>query len=290
MRKSIVGLAAWTALLAASASGSRAQSIPPTALPIEESSPPLSSPHGAAEGGSTRDKGEDKDKDKSKKRSPPGPPKIHLEGEEHQDFPPGLRGATQVLGRKATAKVSGASLKVKMTETTASYCAVLCPGTALASMRLVRPFAIEPAEGASRWVRVSLSAQAEGYLRTEDPGAAGLRLAAVALYPSACSPPPPPLLSLSLPPVAIGPNAHLYYRHDTEASPAVLPAGDYVLVLDFHLEAAVSDHLHGFAGATFSSRRPSTQLPNRDPFEKVDTKDFGFTAVLKAESIKDESK
>ncbi|HEX3448848.1 MAG TPA: hypothetical protein VHS97_11375, partial [Isosphaeraceae bacterium] len=137
--------------------------------------------------------------------------------------------------------------------------------------------------GESPWVSVSLSGRAKGLLRTGNNASSGLRLAAVAIAPVVGG--QPPSVSMSLPPGGIGALGHLIYCQDAAAPPAVLPAGCYVLVMDFAIEAVVSSHFHDFAGAAFSKARSGIHLMANNPFQGLDSGDLGFTAVLKAESI-----
>jgi hypothetical protein len=215
---------------------------------------------------------------------PGKPPKLTLQKSEELG-PQGQWGASQVLERKADVKVSGATLTARLTGTAAAYPAVICPGTALATMRLVQPFTIEPASGASPWVNVTLSARAEGYVRTLEGSHAGLRAASAAVYPAGGGPP----LALALPPAATGDGGCLYYREAVSIPPTPMPAGCYVLVLDFAAEAAVSSSFHGFAEAVFSkSPAGSDRIAATNPYKDLDAKALGFAVTLKAEGIEAE--
>jgi hypothetical protein len=270
MRKVVVILAAWAALV----SGARAQVVSQSATPVLPTppSPPLD-PDEQSDGGSVGQMAAPKAKHHQ--------PTIILLGKAEKSEPPGLRGAAQVGGRAAIVKVSGATLTAKLTLTGSAFSAVVCPGTCESSIRLVQPFAIKPGAGASPWVSVWLSGRAKGLFRTGENASSGLRLASVAISPAAGGPP----LSLSLPPAGIGAPGHLIYCQDAVAPPAVLPAGCYVLMMDIAIEAMVTSHFHDYAGAAFSRARSGIQLLGNDPFRGLSSEDLGFTAVLKAESI-----
>lgn len=270
MRKVVVILAAWAALVSAAGLRVEAQSVTSELAPLPH---PLVGPDGQPDGGSG--------KQTAAPKAELPPPTITLLGEAEKNEPQGLRGAAQVGGRAAVVKVSGATLTAKLTLTGSAFHAVLCPGTCESSIRLVQPFAIKPGAGASPWVSVWLSGRAKGLFRTGDNASSGLRLAAVAIAPAAGGPP----LSLALPPAGIGAQGHLIYCEGAVAPPAVLPVGCYVLVMDLAVEATVSSHCRGYAGAAFSRARSGIQLLGDDPFKDVDSKDLGFTAVLEAESI-----
>lgn len=238
------------------------------------------------------------------KPKPGKPPKIKLQKSKELG-PQGEWGASRVLERKASVKVDGATLTAKLTGTAAAYPAVVCPGAALATMRLVQPFTIEPASEASPWVNVTLSAKAEGYVRTLEPSRAGLRAASAAVHPEGGGPP----LALALPPAATGDGGRLHYREAVSIPTTTMPAGCYTLVVDFTVEAAVPSRFHGFAEAVFSKSSAGsdriippysykdishehqglfqhrTRTAVTDPYKKLDTKAFGFTVVLKAEGI-----
>lgn len=262
MRNWIAVLAAWVVALSGLGSPVEAQPPPVIGLPV-----PL--PWPVFDGS---------DPTATPKPKPKTPLKITLQKLEELG-PQGQWGASQVLDRKASVKVSGATLTAKMTATAAAYPAVICPGTALATKRLVQPFTIEPATGATPWVNVTLSAKAEGYVRTLEGSHAGLRVASASVYPQGGGPP----LALSFPPAATGDGGHLHYREAVSIPPTPMPAGCYVLVLDFAVEAVVSGMFHGFAEAVFSpTPAGSSRIVGTNPYKDVDAKKLGFTVVLKA--------
>ncbi len=210
----------------------------------------------------------------------PKPPKITLQKLE-ESGPQGEHGASQVLGRRATVKVSGSTLTAKLTGVAAAYNAVACPGRAMASIRMVQPFDIETAPGANPWVSVTLTAEAEGYVRTMAPATGGLRLASAAVYPAAGGPP----IALGLSPAGVADGRHFHYQQSLSVPPTVVPAGRYVLVMDFAVEAAVSSLFYGYSAAVFASAIPRDPPVGANPYADLDPEALGFTVVLKATSL-----
>ena len=73
-------------------------------------------------------------------------------------------------------------------------------------------------------------------------------------------------------------------QEETSSTPQVLPAGRFLLVADFVVEATADHFSKGHGEADFAVDSPEGAWAWSDPIEKVDTKDFGLTVTVRADT------
>ena len=97
----------------------------------------------------------------------------------------------------------------------------------------------------------SLSAKLDGYLRSENRGAAGLRVADAAVHPAGGG----PAVWLAFPPCQTSSDGMQRCEREAEPTSLTLPAGHYVLVANLVIETTTGGFLRSHAEAIFSPGR-----------------------------------
>ena len=127
-----------------------------------------------------------------------------------------------------------------------------------------------------------MSLKLDGHLRTDINGGASLRMASATVQPAGGG----EALGLALSPRQEG-GVQGSWRVQEEASstPQVLPAGRFLLVADFVVEATADHFSKGHGEVDFAPDSPEGAWAWPDPAsEKIETKDFGLTVTVKADT------
>jgi hypothetical protein len=126
-----------------------------------------------------------------------------------------------------------------------------------------------------------MAVKLDGYLRTDNHGGAGLRIASATVQPAGDG----PALGLALSPRhAGGVRGSWRLKEDDTSTPQVVPAGRFLLVADFVVEATADHFCKGHGEAHFAPDSPAGIWASSDPIEKEDPTDFGFTVLVKADA------
>ena len=173
-------------------------------------------------------------------------------------------------------------LVATLTGTTAANAILGCESTASQTFHLRQEFVVAGPEAGGE-VTMTLESTLVGLCRSRRKAGAAARLASAKICPLGA--PDSPLVVVH-PPFEVGSDgARLCNQRLEPIKVPTMPTGHYVLTADFVLFAAASGLTDAHSAADFS---PSTTLPadwvrNRDPFQGVDKKDFGFRILLTVE-------
>ena len=207
------------------------------------------------------------------------PPTITLK-EKRESVKRERHGAANVFeGGKITVKAAGNTLSATLTGTANAYAYVLCHSHAGALLHLEQEFEVTPSDPNYGWVVLTMSVKLDGHLRTDINGGASLTMASATVQP-ACG---GPALGLALPPRQMG-GMQGFQRIQEEAcsTPQVVPAGRFLLVADFVVEATADHICKGHGEVDFAPDSPEGVWAWSDPIEKVDTTNWGLTVTVKA--------
>jgi hypothetical protein len=169
-----------------------------------------------------------------------------------------------------------------MTGTAAASSYLGCTGVATAEFGLAQEFEITSSDPSVTTVALSLDSALVGFVRSKGHAGAAVRLAEVSVTPEGWEGTP---LALWYPPLAVsGKQGQLCNQHVPPIQDMPMPVGRYVLSARFALDTQASGVCDDHSVADFS---PDTALPadwvrNRDPFQGVSKKSFGFTFTLSA--------
>jgi hypothetical protein len=191
-------------------------------------------------------------------------------------------GAANVYeGGKLAVKAAGNTLSATLTGTANAYAYILCHSYGGALLHLEQEFEVTPSDPKSDWVVLTMSVKLDGHLRTDIHGGASLRRASTTVQPAGGG----EALGLALSPRQVG-GVQGAWRVKEEASstPQVVPAGRFLLVADFVVEATADHISKGHGEVDFSPDSPEGAWAWSDPIEKVDSTDFGLTVTVKADT------
>ena len=169
-----------------------------------------------------------------------------------------------------------------MTGTAAASSYLGCTGVATAEFELAQEFEITCSDPRIDTVALTLDSSLVGFVRSKGHAGAAVRLAEVSVTPEGWDGTP---LAQWYPPFGVtGKDGRLCNQHVPPIQEMPMPVGRYVLTARFALDTRASGVCDDHAVADFS---PDTVLPpdwvrNRDPFQGVSKKPFGFTFSLSA--------
>jgi hypothetical protein len=171
-------------------------------------------------------------------------------------------------------------LIVTMTGTAAASSYLGCTGVATAEFELAQEFEITCSDPSVSMVALTLDSALVGFVRSKGHAGAAVRVAEVSVTPEGWDGTP---LSLWYPPFGVtGKQGRLCNQHVPPVQDMPMPVGRYVLSARFAIDTQASGVCDDHSVADFS---PDTALPadwvrNRDPFQGVSKKAFGFTCTL----------
>jgi len=169
-----------------------------------------------------------------------------------------------------------------MTGTAAASSYLGCTGVATADFELAQEFEISCSDASVTTVALTLDSALVGFVRSKGHAGAAVRVAEVSVTPEGWQGTP---LALWYPPLGVsGKEGRLCNQHVPPIQDLPMPLGRYVLSARFALDTQASGVCDDHSVADFS---PDTSLPadwvrNRDPFQGVSKKSFGFTFSLAA--------
>jgi hypothetical protein len=209
------------------------------------------------------------------------PPAITLK-EKRESVEREKHGAANVFeGGKITVATAGNTLSATLTGTSNAYAYVLCHSYGGALLHLEQEFEVTPSDPTYGWVVLTISAKVDGHLRSDIHGGASLRMASATVQPVRGG----EALELALSPrQAGGVQGSWRVKEEASLSPQVVPAGRFLLVADFVVEATADHISKGHGEADFAPDSPGGAWAWPDPIEKVDSKDFGLTVNVKADT------
>jgi hypothetical protein len=209
------------------------------------------------------------------------PPAISLK-EKRENVKRELHGAANVFqGGKIVVKAERNTLSATMTGTANAYAYVLCHSYGGALLHLEQEFEVSPSDPKDGRVVLSMSVKVDGYLRTDNHGGAGLRMASATVQPAGSG----EILELAIPPRQVGGvQGSWRLKEELASTPQLFPSGRFLLVADFIVDATADHFSKGHGEADFAPDSPSGTWLRSDPIEKVDPADFGFTVTVKAEA------
>jgi hypothetical protein len=173
-------------------------------------------------------------------------------------------------------------LIVSITGTAAASSYLGCTGVASAEFELAQEFEITCSDPSVSSVAVTLDSALVGFVRSKGHAGASVRLAEVGVTPEGWNGTP---LSQWYPPLGVaGKQGRLCNQHLPPIQELPMPVGRYVLSARFAFDTQASGVCDDHSVADFA---PDTSLPadwvrNRDPFQGVSKKSFGFTFSLSA--------
>jgi hypothetical protein len=174
------------------------------------------------------------------------------------------------------------ALVVTMTGTAAASSYLGCTGAATAEFELAQQIEITCSDPSVALVSLSLDSALVGFVRSKGHAGAAMRLAEVSITPEGWDGTP---LTLWYPPFGVtGKDGRLCNQHLPPVQDVPMPIGRYVISARFALDTQAKGVCDDHSVADFS---PDTTLPadwvrNRDPFQGVSKKSFGFTFTLSA--------
>ena len=190
-------------------------------------------------------------------------------------------GAANVFeGGKITVTATGDTLSATLTGTANAYAYVLCHSYAGALLHLEQEFEVTPSDPKYGWVVLMMSVKVDGHLRTDINGGASLRMASATVQPAGGG----EVLGLALSPRQMGGmQGSQRVKEEASSTPQVVPAGRFLLVADFVVEATADHICKGHGEVDFAPDSPEGAWAWPDPsVEKVDTSDFGLNVTVKA--------
>ena len=207
------------------------------------------------------------------------PPTITLK-EKRENVKRERHGAANVFeGGKITVAARGNTLSATLTGTANAYAYVLCHSHAGALLHLEQEFEVTPSHPNDGWVVLTMSLKIDGHLRTDINGGASLTMASATIQPAGGG----EALGLALPPRQMGGmQGAQRIQEEASSTPQVVPAGRFLLVADFVVEATADHICKGHGEVDFAPDSPEGVWAWSDPVEKIDTKDFGLTVNVKA--------
>jgi hypothetical protein len=196
-----------------------------------------------------------------------------------------VHGAAHIERGLIADKSSGNTLVAALTGAAHAHAYLFCHANATATYELVQEFEIVPGSPSKPMVDLTMTARLDGYLRSDENGAASLQGATATLTPAAGGTP----MSVSFSPASVAGGGISLYSQKVEVPPQRVPAGKYVLSATLVYDATVNGLIHGHGEAVFTplffySTMPRNvpvvivpSLPN-NPFDKLDNskKNYGF--------------
>lgn len=217
------------------------------------------------------------------------PPTLRL-GEKRLNDQPGRAGVGEVPAGKGAAKVKGNRLTALVTGAAGSHTLLSCHGSVFVSkVQFVQEFDVVPGAGGPPWVLLSMAAELDGYLRSENQGVATLRRADAVVTPVGGG----PGLTVAFPVAYTRPTDHtsganvLRCRSEVKAPTLVAPAGRYVLAVTLLLETNAEGYVRGHAEAVFAPGARTTSWRSHGDEEAPDVEeaeDFGLTVTVGADA------
>jgi hypothetical protein len=210
------------------------------------------------------------------------PPTITLK-EKRESVRRERHGAANVFeGGKITVTATGNTLSATLTDTANAYAYILCHSYAGALLHLEQEFEVTPSDPKYGWVVLTMSVKVDGHLRTDINGGASLKIASATVQPAGGG----EALGLALSPRQMGGvQGSLRVLEEASSTPQVVPAGRFLLVADFVVEATADHICKGHGEVDFAPDSPEGAWAWPDPAsEKIDTKDFGLTVTVKADT------
>ena len=134
---------------------------------------------------------------------------------------------------------TGNTLSATLTDTANAYAYVLCHSYAGALLHLEQEFEVTPSDPKYGWVVLTMSVKVDGHLRTDINGGASLKIASATVQPAGGG----EALGLALSPRQMGGmQGSQRVLEEASSTPQVVPAGRFLLVADFVVEAT-ADHI-----------------------------------------------
>ena len=193
-----------------------------------------------------------------------------------------IHGAGNVFeGGRIVVTAQDNQLAAALVDTANAYAYALCHSHAGACLHLEQQFEVVPCLSGENAV-LSMIIKLDGHLRTDENGGATLKQASATVQPVGGG----PVLALALAPRTSTPGVRGVWRltEDSKSNPVVVPPGRYVLVADFVVEATADHFCHGHGEVDFAPDSPEGAWAWSDPIEKVETKDWGFTVWVRADT------
>jgi len=209
------------------------------------------------------------------------PPAITLK-EKRESVKREKHGAANVYeGGKIAVKAAGNTLSATLTGTANAYAYILCHSYGGALLHLEQEFEVTPSDPKSDWVVLTMAVKLDGHLRTDINGGASLRMASATVQPAGGG----EALGLALSPRQMGGVQGVRrIKEEASSTPQVVPAGRFLLVADFVVEATADHICKGHGEVDFAPDSPEGAWAWPDPIEKVDSTDFGLTVTVKADT------
>jgi hypothetical protein len=191
-------------------------------------------------------------------------------------------GAANVYeGGKIAIKAVGNKLSATLTGTANAYAYILCHSYAGALLHLEQEFDVNSGDQQHGWTLLTMTLNLDGHLRTDKHGGASLRVASASIRPAGGG----EAVRLAIAPRSAGGVRGAWRVNDeAKSGPVAMPAGRFLLIADFVVEATADHISKGHGEVDFAPDSPEGSWAWSDPIEKVDSNDFGLTVNVKAEN------
>ncbi len=209
------------------------------------------------------------------------PPVIVLK-EKRESVKRELHGAADVFrGSGIEVAAERNMLTVSMIGTANAYAYALCHSYGGALLHLEQEFEVSTCAPAQNVV-LTMSAMLQGHLRTDHSGGACLRAASASVQPVGGG----PSIGLALAPRCGGgvEKGCWPLKEESTSSPVVVPAGRFLLVADFIVEATADHFCKGHGEVDFAPNSPEGTWSWADPIEKADPANHGFHVLVRADT------
>ena len=160
---------------------------------------------------------------------------------------------------------TGNTLSATLTGTANAYAYVLCHSYAGALLHLEQELEVTPSDPKYGWVVLTMSVKVDGHLRTDINGGASLRMASATVQPAGGG----EALGLALSPRQMGGmQGSQRVQEEASSTPQVVPAGRFLLVADFVVEATADHICKGHGEVDFAPIPPRGPGPGRTQHRK----------------------
>ncbi len=206
------------------------------------------------------------------------PPTIRL-GEKHEKDTPSWQGAGFITAGKTKVKAENGKLTASLTGAVFSHSFFGASSVSVGSLQLVQEFEIVSGAPDDPQVHLSLSGKLDGYVRTENDAAAGLRVASVSVNTASGV----PAVWLKFASARVSNTSRLRCKSEAEPTEVLLPPGRYVLVADLVLDTAADGCFRSHAESIFAPGNHflGTWKSANSPRPEIETDDFGLSITLK---------